>query len=50
MYSLQPKELVMLPGGHFTPYYEEFGKTSTAARDWFATHLGLNRVMADTRL
>jgi len=46
---LPPKELVMLPGGHFTPYYEEFERTSTAARDWFAVHLGLSDAIAGTR-
>ncbi len=37
--ALEPKKLVMIPGGHFTPYVEHFEVTSAAARDWFATYL-----------
>ena len=37
--ALPPKKLVLLPGGHFTPYREEFALTSSAARDWFNLHL-----------
>jgi hypothetical protein len=38
--ALEPKKLVMLSGGHFAPYTEEFERSSTAARDWFLAHLG----------
>jgi len=35
----EPKKLLLIDGGHFTPYAEAFAETSTAARDWFAAHL-----------
>ncbi len=35
----QPKRLVMIPGGHFTPYRENFSVASLAATDWFQQHL-----------
>jgi fermentation-respiration switch protein FrsA (DUF1100 family) len=34
-----PKKLILLPGGHFSPYGEEFALAGTAARDWFHLHL-----------
>jgi len=37
----QPKELVILPGGHFEAYTVGFGASSGAARDWFVRHLTL---------
>jgi uncharacterized protein len=37
--ALDPKKLVLLEGGHFAPYVDEFERASTAARDWFVTHL-----------
>ncbi len=37
--ALQPKELLLIPGGHFVPYIEEFQTSSHAARDWFLRHL-----------
>ena len=37
--ALPPKNLVMLPGGHFDPYVAHFELTSAAARDWFLAHL-----------
>ena len=37
--ALPPKQLVMVPGGHFDPYLHAFDRTSTAARDWFVAHL-----------
>jgi hypothetical protein len=37
--ALEPKKLVLLAGGHFAPYTEEFEQASSAARDWFLTHL-----------
>ncbi|MUP38994.1 alpha/beta hydrolase [Labilibaculum euxinus] len=37
--SLQPKELITLPGGHFTPYIEQFDIAAKAALNWFLNHL-----------
>lgn len=37
--ALQPKQLIVLKGGHFTPYHEHFARTSTAAANWFIEHL-----------
>ena len=37
--ALEPKRLVLLPGGHFDAYVVEFDVSSTAARDWFVAHL-----------
>jgi len=37
--ALEPKELVLLPGGHFDAYVEDFEAASGAARDWFVEHL-----------
>jgi fermentation-respiration switch protein FrsA (DUF1100 family) len=38
--ALEPKKLILIPGGHFAPYLEDFELTSGAARDWFVCHLG----------
>lgn len=37
--ALEPKALLLVRGGHFTPYVEHFDKTSSAAADWFRQHL-----------
>lgn len=37
--ALEPKHLVTMRGGHFTPYEAEFSKASTAALSWFSDHL-----------
>ncbi|MFC0397931.1 alpha/beta hydrolase [Paraburkholderia rhizosphaerae] len=37
--ALQPKRLVMFPGGHFDGYAKYFRESSTAAVDWFREHL-----------
>ena len=38
--ALEPKQLVVLPGGHFDAYVGAgFETASTAARDWFVQHL-----------
>lgn len=37
--ALQPKKLLMVPGGHFDPYIAQFKRTSQAACDWFQEHL-----------
>jgi hypothetical protein len=36
----RPKELVILPGGHFDAYVKGFEASSGQARDWFTRHLG----------
>lgn len=36
----QPKELVLLPGGHFDAYVVGFERAAGPARDWFVRHLG----------
>jgi fermentation-respiration switch protein FrsA (DUF1100 family) len=38
--ALEPKKLVLIPGGHFDPYLSNFDKSSTAAVSWFRQHLG----------
>jgi hypothetical protein len=35
----QPKELVILPGGHFDAYTDGFEASSGRARDWFTQYL-----------
>jgi len=37
--ALEPKKLVLLNGGHFTCYDEEFEQAASAAVGWFTTHL-----------
>ncbi|MGV9349622.1 alpha/beta hydrolase [Streptomyces spiralis] len=37
--ALEPKRLALIPGGHFSPYLEEFEAASGAALDWSLTHL-----------
>ncbi len=39
--ALQPKEIVIIEGDHFCPYYQEeaFDTAVNAAKDWFITHL-----------
>ena len=34
-----PKKLLLLAGGHFVPYVEQFDKSSVAATEWFHEHL-----------
>ena len=34
-----PKRLELLAGGHFDAYIADFERSSSAASDWFATHL-----------
>jgi len=36
----EPRQLVILPGGHFDAYVKGFDLSSGAARDFFAEHLG----------
>jgi fermentation-respiration switch protein FrsA (DUF1100 family) len=35
----EPKQLVLLPSGHFDAYVDAFDQASAAARDWFVRHL-----------
>ncbi len=37
--ALEPKKLVILPGGHFDAYVKGFDASSGAALDWFREHL-----------
>lgn len=37
--ALEPKQLVMIEGGHFDPYLGQFARTSAAAVAWFHQHL-----------
>jgi fermentation-respiration switch protein FrsA (DUF1100 family) len=37
--ALEPKKLVILPGGHFDAYVKAFDLASAAARDWFTAYL-----------
>jgi hypothetical protein len=37
--ALEPKSLVLMPGGHYTAYLEGFEVASKAAVDWFRKHL-----------
>jgi len=38
--ALEPKKLLILPGGHFDAYTGEAFKVNSAAqRDWFVQHL-----------
>jgi fermentation-respiration switch protein FrsA (DUF1100 family) len=37
--ALHPKRLVTIAGGHFDPYLDRFGESSSAACAWFAEHL-----------
>ena len=34
-----PKKLLLLSGGHFVPYVDEFDRTSAAAIQWFHEYL-----------
>jgi fermentation-respiration switch protein FrsA (DUF1100 family) len=37
--ALEPKRILVLKGGHFDAYVNDFEHASTAARDWFVEHL-----------
>jgi uncharacterized protein len=37
--ALEPKHLVLVPGGHFDPYDAGFAVAGKAATDWFTQHL-----------
>lgn len=37
--ALEPKKLIVLPGGHFDAYVDGFEASAGPARDWFLEHL-----------
>lgn len=37
--ALEPKKLVLIPGGHFDPYSDQFERAGGGALDWFREHL-----------
>jgi fermentation-respiration switch protein FrsA (DUF1100 family) len=37
--ALEPKRILVLNGGHFDAYVDDFERASTAARDWLVEHL-----------
>jgi uncharacterized protein len=37
--ALEPKQLMLLPGGHFDAYVRDQPVTAAAARDWYVQHL-----------
>jgi hypothetical protein len=37
--ALEPKRLVLIPGGHFDPYLDQFPLAEAAATGWFREHL-----------
>ena len=37
--ALEPKKLVLIPGGHFDPYRDQFPVAEAAATQWFCEHL-----------
>ena len=37
--ALEPKRLVMLPGGHFDAYVHDFDRSARPAAEWFREHL-----------
>jgi fermentation-respiration switch protein FrsA (DUF1100 family) len=37
--ALEPKRILVLAGGHFDAYIDDFERASRAARDWFVEHL-----------
>ena len=42
--ALEPKQLVLLPGGHFDAYTANFEDAAMAARNWFVQHLIATRI------
>jgi hypothetical protein len=37
--ALEPKKLVLIPGGRFDPYRDQFRAAEAAATEWFCEHL-----------
>ena len=37
--ALEPKSLILIKGGHYTPYLEGFEESSKGAIDWFLRKL-----------
>ncbi|NTE84569.1 alpha/beta fold hydrolase [Agrobacterium tumefaciens] len=46
--ALEPKDLVLIKGGHFSPYDEQFEIASEAALRWLRKHLGVGSAPAPT--
>ena len=42
----EPKQLIIMPGGHFDAYIDGFDIAATAAVQWFTEHLVEHRVVA----
>ncbi len=42
--ALEPKQLVLLPGGHFDAYTDNFEDAAMPARNWFVKHLVAARI------
>ena len=42
--ALEPKQLVLLPGGHFDAYTASFEYAAIPARNWFVQHLLATRI------
>lgn len=38
-HALEPKKIVLLKGGHFDAYVDDFATASTAAVEWFRAHI-----------
>ncbi|MEA2649873.1 MAG: uncharacterized protein QOG61_2308, partial [Candidatus Binataceae bacterium] len=38
-HALEPKRILVLKGGHFDAYVDDFERASSAARDWLVEHL-----------
>ena len=37
--AVEPRKLILLPGGHFDAYTTDFSTAAGEAADWFARHL-----------
>lgn len=37
--ALEPKKLILIPGGHFDPYRSQFERAGAGALEWFRKHL-----------
>jgi uncharacterized protein len=46
--ALEPKQLTLIPGGHFDPYLDQFPLAEAAATGWFREHL-LNPVTSQVQ-
>ncbi|MDQ0711390.1 fermentation-respiration switch protein FrsA (DUF1100 family) [Streptomyces luteogriseus] len=37
--ALEPKKMILIPGGHFDPYRAQFERAGSEALDWFRKFL-----------